>query len=354
MRNFFLILLVFSVLISCKTKVYRYNEFRKTNFKSVEIDTLFQDKVSIRAIVIDANKVWYAADNSKFGYYDLEKNKRTESNISIDKMKYEFRSIAQTSKNIFILSVSNPALLYKIAKEDSKVKLVYQENHKKVFYDCLQFWNDKEGIAVGDPTEDCLSIIVTRDGGNSWTKIPSGKLPKVGEGEAAFAASNTNIVIKGNKTWIVSGGKKARVFYSPDKGNSWEVFETPIIQGKTMTGIFTADFYDSKIGFIAGGNYEMLNQNFGNKASTKNGGKTWDLRAENQGFGYASCVQYVPNSNGKALVSVGASGLYYSADSGNSWKQLSTDSALYTIRFIDNHTAFAAGKNKMIRINFKN
>jgi hypothetical protein len=40
--------------------------------------------------------------------------------------------------------------------------------------------------------------------------------------------------------------------------------------------------------------------------------------AENQGFGYASCIQYIPNSDGKSLVSVGVSGLYYSYDSGNS------------------------------------
>jgi hypothetical protein len=37
--------------------------------------------------------------------------------------------------------------------------------------------------------------------------------------------------------------------------------------------------------------------------------------AENQG--YASCIQYIPNSDGKSLVSVGVSGLYYSYDSGN-------------------------------------
>ncbi|MFV8375773.1 hypothetical protein [Flavobacterium sp. LB1P62] len=57
-----------------------------------------------------------------------------------------------------------------------------------------------------------------------------------------------------------------------------------------MTGIFTAHFYDSQKGFITGGNYELPNQNFSNKASTGNGGKTWKLQAENQGFGYASCV----------------------------------------------------------------
>jgi photosystem II stability/assembly factor-like uncharacterized protein len=52
---------------------------------------------------------------------------------------------------------------------------------------------------------DFLSIIVTRDGGNTW-KLPADKLPRTANGEAAFAASNTNIVIKGNNTWIVSGG----------------------------------------------------------------------------------------------------------------------------------------------------
>jgi hypothetical protein len=30
------------------------------------------------------------------------------------------------------------------------------------------------------------------------------------------------------------------------------------------------------------------------KARTTDGGKTWKLVAENQGFGYASCVQYIP------------------------------------------------------------
>jgi photosystem II stability/assembly factor-like uncharacterized protein len=34
----------------------------------------------------------------------------------------------------------------------------------------MKFWNNKEGIAMGDPIADFLSIIVTRDGGNTWNK----------------------------------------------------------------------------------------------------------------------------------------------------------------------------------------
>ena len=139
----------------------------------------------------------------------------------------------------------------------------------------------------------------------------------------------------------------------PVKGKTWEVFETPLVQGEAMTGIFTADFYDDTIGFIAGGNYEKPLQNFQNKAITTDGGKTWRLVGENRGLGYTSCVQFVPNSEGKALVAVGAQGLFYSADAGENWQQLLTDPTLYTIRFLDAKTAFAAGKNKIIAIEFK-
>jgi photosystem II stability/assembly factor-like uncharacterized protein len=161
------------------------------------------------------------------------------------------------------------------------------------------------------------------------------------------------VILKGSKVWLVSGGKKARVFYSPDKGKSWHVFETPIVHGGAMTGIFTADFYDENIGIIAGGDYENPELNSKNKAITYDGGKTWNLIAENSGFGYASCVQFVPGGKGKEIVSVGASGLQYSSDGGLSWQMLLEDETLYTIRFQDADTAFAAGKNKMIRIQFK-
>jgi len=337
----------------CFVKAQNKNKIKQNNFSSVQIDTLFQDKISIRAIVSDGNKIWYAGDKNRFGFYDLKSNKKNENTIVEDTLKIEFRSIAKTADYIYVLSVANPGLLYQITKDGKSYKLVYQEKNEKVFYDSMLFWNNKEGIAVGDPTTDCLSVIKTQDGGKTWNKLPDSKLPKVFEGEAHFAASNTNIIAKENNTWIVSGGKKSRVFYSPDKGISWSVYETPIVQGKQMTGIFTADFYDAKNGFISGGNYELLNQNSENKAVTDDGGKTWKLIADNQAFGYASCVQYVPESKGQGIVSVGASGLYYSSDGGLNWVHFSKDPGLYTIRFIDGATAIAAGRNKMIRIRFK-
>ena len=342
------ILLFLFLLISCKPRI-----FEVSKKYSIIVDTLLTDQISIRAILIDQNKVWYAADKNRVGFYDLNTNIKSEYTLVKDSLSFEFRSIAQTSESILVLSIANPAVLFKINKKDFTVKLVYQENNEKVFYDSMQFWNDQEGIAIGDPTEDCFSIITSRDGGDSWQKMTCYKLPKLAEGEAFFAASNSNIVIKGSTTFVVSGGKKSRLFTSEDKGVTWEVSDTPIIQGEAMTGVFSADFYDKKIGFAVGGNYEKQYDNAANKAITFDGGKIWKLVAPNQSFGYASCVQFMPYKNGKTLITSGPSGVFYSDDQGSNWEKIISDNDLHTIRFQNDSTAFAAGKNKMIRIHFR-
>ncbi len=318
--------------------------------KIIQLDTLVSDQISVRAVSISNNKVYYGGNQSRVGYKSLQDASKFERKIQYDSLVFEFRSSAVTANHAFFLTVGNPAILYRFSKDLISKEIVYTEKNEKVFYDSMQFWNDQEGIAMGDPTENCLSVIITRDGGKSWTKIPCKNLPQIVEGEAAFAASNTNVIVRGNFAWIVSGGKKSRVFYSSDKGATWKVYETPIVQGKAMTGIFSADFYDEQIGIVVGGDYENQQQNFGNKAITTDGGKTWKLIAEQSGFGYASCVQFVPGGKGNKIVSVGASGVFISIDKGTSWSQLSGDSSFYTLRFLNSTTAVLAGKNKIVRM----
>jgi photosystem II stability/assembly factor-like uncharacterized protein len=351
MKNILSVFIFAIALFGCKSKSSL--SILNDNKISVSIDTLFTDKISMRAIEIDKNKVWYAADKNRYGYFDLDTNKRVERKIVKDSLQIEFRSIAQTNHFIFILSVGNPALLYKIDKLDLSCNLVYQENHEKVFYDAIRFIDDQKGIAIGDPTEGTFSIITTINGGETWNKLSNINLPKLEIGEAAFAASNTNICVKGNRIFLVSGGVKSRVFVSDDFCKTWQVYETPIIQGQSMTGIFSADFLNEKTGIIVGGNYETQSDNSKNKAITFDGGQTWKLLGVNQGFGYASCVQFVPKSNGKKIITVGTTGIYSSIDQGDNWNKFSDDKDLFTIKFQNSFTAFLAGKNKLIRIKLK-
>ena len=353
MKIKFLFLLLLFILFSCKSIVFQKNSDTSFEKYTIKIDTLFTKEINIRALLVDNDKVWYTGNNNQFGYYDLVNNIIVDKKISKDLISSEFRSIAQTPSYIFIISIGNPALLFKISKKDLNSSLVYEEKGEKVFYDSMQFWSSSDGIAIGDPTSDCFSILITHDGGNTWNKLDCSNVPKLSEGEASFAASNTNVICKGSKIFVVSGGKKSRVFISENEGVSWEVVETPIIQGQAMTGIFSADFYNDKLGFIVGGNYENQLDNGANKAITFDGGKSWRLVSKNDAFGYASCVQFLPDSDGDKLISVGTSGVYYSKNQGKNWKKISNDSDLFTLRFQNDSTFFAAGKNKLIRVQLK-
>lgn len=322
-------------------------------YTQVEIERVFTDSLSIRAIApLDTERVWFAANNGRVGLIDSLTPKL--ATIKYEEKLLEFRAIATTSESVFVLSISNPGLLYKIAydgKEATNIEQVYIEEHEKVFYDAMAFWNDKDGIAMGDPTEGCLSIIVTKDGGANWTKISCDALPKTEVGEAAFAASNTNIALYGNNVWIVTGGQRARVFHSANKGSTWEVYETPIVQGKAMTGIYSVDFFDAETGIIFGGDWGNQDFNEGNKAITIDGGKTWKLISNGMEPGYRSSVRFVPGSNGESIVAVGSPGISISSDSGDSWMDISEE-GFYAIEFVNDSIAFASGRNKISKLIF--
>lgn len=326
----------------------------KRNVSKIETTLVYADTVSIRALVpVDENSVWFAGDRGKVGLIDGKTPK-------IAVIKYEdsllhFRSIAKTKNAVFVLSIANPAVLYKIGFDGlqaTSMEEVYFEEGAKVFYDAMKFWDDQEGIAMGDPTGDCLSIIITRDGGNSWKKLSCDILPKTEDGEAAFAASNSNIAVFKDQVWIVSGGKRARVFYSPDKGRNWEVYNTPIIEGGKMTGIYSVDFYDENTGIIFGGDWETMENNTANKALTKDGGKTWQLLSDGKGPGYRSSVKFVPGGEGEEIVAAGSKGISYSNDGGESWKELSRE-GVFAIEFVNDSVAFASGNNKVLKIIFR-
>jgi photosystem II stability/assembly factor-like uncharacterized protein len=77
--------------------------------------------------------------------------------------------------------------------------------------------------------------------------------------------------------WFATGGRAARVFHSPDRGQTWQVFDTPIFHGPDSAGIFSIVFRDPTHGVIAGGDYKHPDQDGPNLAFTNDGGKTWTL-----------------------------------------------------------------------------
>lgn len=339
MRYTFLIIIL---MASCSKTV------KPAAFTNVTVNDVFTDSLSIRAIELMGNTLAFAANKGTFGSIDLE-NGKIRTNVE----KYhtsipEFRAIATTSTDFFMLSVETPALLYKTGK-NGRMELVYKEEGEGVFYDAMTFFNDVDGIAVGDTVEGCLSIITTADGGTTWSKLPCSQLPKGIEGEGAFAASNTNIAVSGTEVWIAT--TSGRLLHSSDTGKNWDEQQSPIRSASPTEGIYSIDFYDTLLGVAIGGDYTDPENAAATKAITQDGGKTWQLLADGKQPGYKSCIQFIPGTEGSGLVAVGFNGISYSSDMGLSWKELSKES-FYTLRFQNDSVAYAAGKNRISKLNF--
>ena len=349
MMRLLLVTILTLTVLSCKDKPVK-KELKP--IQAVAIEPIFSDSVSIRAIDILADgSLAFAGSAGKYGLYNPATQVWNTSTVQYDSITPSFRAVAHTMSDFFMLSIESPALLYKTG-DSGRMEVVYTEEDPKAFYDSMIFWNNEEGIAMGDPTAACLSIIITRDGGENWQKLDCDLLPEAAAGEAAFAASNSNIAVYGDHAWIITGGMKSRVLHTADKGKSWEIFETPLVQGTATTGGYSIAFYDENLGFVIGGDYANPDDNTATKALTLDGGKTWELVANNQNPDYRSCVQFVPKGLGNELVAVGIKGIDYTANQGKTWKHLS-DEGFYTLRFLNDSTAYAAGSNRIAKLSFK-
>ena len=316
--------------------------------ESLQIDNVQMEGLSIRAIqALDEDICWFSGSNGSFGY--TMDGGLLWSVDSIPEAKgMELRSIAvQNDSTVFVMTVGSPALIFRTSSRGKKWTEVYRNESEDVFFDSMKFWDTYQGIAFGDPNNGCFHILTTRDGGNTWQRVSCERLPDYVEGEAAFAASNTNIKCFGQEGWIITGGTASRLLYTADRGSSWSVYPTPIHQGGEMTGGFSMDMWDGKKGVVIGGNWEEPEDNSESLIRTLDGGKNWTLIKGEGTPGYRSCIQYVPGYKGNWLLAIGYPGMDLSADGGESWKHMN-DEKWFSFSFSPTgRRCFLAGPGKL-------
>jgi photosystem II stability/assembly factor-like uncharacterized protein len=281
----------------------------------------------------------------------------------------DFRAVAAFSADEAFLMSAGPgdqSRIYHTTDAGKTWQLQFTNTNSKGFFDSMVFWDRTHGIVLGDPIPDesgkvKFELLMTNDG-QTWTHIPPSQLPPALEGEGAFAASNSCIAILTNRIvipseardpgfagatnadasatpppaqagksgasaprelsekngastldphiWFATGGRAARVFHSPDRGQTWQVFDTPIVHGPDSAGIFSIAFRDQTHGVIAGGDYKHPDQDGPNLAFTTDAGKTWTLSPISPQF-YYSAVAYDRKSKSKdRLFLVGSKSVY--------------------------------------------
>lgn len=312
-------------------------------------ETILNDKISIRALEIYDNKVWYSGTDSKFGFVDL-KNPKNQKQIRLSEKKLQFRTLAQDKSSFYAINIESPAEFFKIDKKSLTSKIIFTDTVKTTFYDALHFVNDRLAYTFSDADKNNqLKLAVFRNG--KWSMFKNNI--SLNEGEAAFAASNTNIASSKNYLWIATGGKASRILRMNLKDEKFEIFTTPFVQGESSQGMYSIDFSDDKFGIAVGGDYTKQDANINNIATTNDGGKTWQIQASGKNAGYTTCVKIKPNSKGKEIISVGDQHISYSSDFGKTWKKISDEKGFFVCEWIDKNTVVFAGNGKVSLMKLK-
>jgi photosystem II stability/assembly factor-like uncharacterized protein len=266
--------------------------------------------------------------------------------LTVTTDRLDFRDVdAIDARTAYALSIGNGAAsrIYKTTDAGATWTSQYTNQDPSGFLDAMAFWDAAHGIVVGDSVHGAFSILLTADGGKTWT--PASGLPPALQGEGAFAASGTNVAVLGSsEAWFATGAAaKSRVLHTRDRGRSWTIADTPL-KGGASSGAFSIAFRDATHGVVVGGDYQKDAEAIDNLAITADAGRTWTAITEHALSGFRSLVAHVPGSK-TSWIAVGPQGTDWSDDDGRTWSPIA-GTGFHTFSFSPSgRTGFGAGGN---------
>jgi photosystem II stability/assembly factor-like uncharacterized protein len=257
-----------------------------------------------------------------------------------DSASLDFRDVdAVDASTAYILSIGpgDQSRIYKTTDAGATWTLQFRNEDPQAFYDAMAFADATHGYALSDSVDGRLVLLRTTDG-QRWTRVPGDTLPPALQGEGAFAASGTNVAMRGRHVWLATG---PRVIRSSDDGRTWAAVATPLPAAES-SGNFSIAFRDDRYGLVVGGDFKKEREPSDNAAVTTDGGATWRLV---RGLtGYRSAVAFVAARPG-TVIAVGPSGTDVSTDDGATWRAIDGPGFHAVSVAPRSRTAWAVGEN---------
>lgn len=309
-------------------------------------DGFSSEGIHSRGLALTEDRIYVGGERgiiSSFDYEGNDKGRDVVNNIE------DFRDIdvVHDSTVLYLNSGSN-GIIVRQERGQPKQNVFVQPG---VFLDGMDFWDDQNGMAYGDPLKRRFFILTTDNSGGSWTRLKPEVLPNPVDNEAGFAASGTGLDCVGDSTVFIGTGmcKSPRVLVSHDRGASWEAKETPMVGGDSH-GIYSLYFWNENEGVIIGGSYVYPDLNDSICFYTPDGGNTWLDRSNGLG-GYCSTIQ--GNKDGSLLIASGRTATYYSTNKGETWDLL-FEETYYSCKVNDEYIVFSGKKGKFRILKYRN
>lgn len=303
--------------------------------------------------IVDENTIWISGHNGSFvrstnggDQWLLFKHPTGDT--------LQFRDIHAFDENKAILMSAGPGPLSRIFTFSNNT--TWEENFVMKdslgFLDCIDFWDERNGIAYGDAIDNYPYILLTSDGGQNWNRADTTNMPLAGKGEGGFAASGTCVTTGSNgKAWIGTGASgNCRILFTQDYGKNWESVVSPLVQGEAAGN--TSVSFSGNTGFLTGGDLLISDSYTNNCAFSFDHGETWALSNHpvTKGAFYGGAITEIENQY--FTFACGPNGLDYTDDLGQTWVNL--DTLDYWAVAMKGKTGFATGRGgKILRISLQ-
>jgi len=210
------------------------------------------------------------------------------------------------------------------------------------FVNNVFFFNENEGVVLGDTNGGYFEDYYTSNGGVTWTRVPQGNYTGPGLPSQSDEGGWTGVYDAFGST-VIFGSNKGKVYISQDKGHTYYAGNTPITPGDpgTNPGVNEISFKDATHGIIGHstdtGDFTLY--------ETSDGGVTWNT-ITHTGTAYDADIAYVPGT-ANMYVSVGANqalpGASYSLDGGHTWIDYADLTSIQVLAtdFVENQIGWA-------------
>ncbi len=278
--------------------------------------------------------------------------------------KLDFRGIQAFDNNTAVVMSSGKgdlSRLYKTTDGCQSWKQIFTSPYTpEGFFDAILFTDASHGLLFGDPSPGALSaepadafrLRLTTDSGKTWAPVETPGRKQPGEGlwalrdEAAFAASNSSIFVKGHRFWFATSasriayhdlgeGANSKLSTAPapalggqadsisgEPGQPWTGFKSfiaPINHAAPSAGIFSLFFRSDAVGVAVGGDFKAPEDGRATAAFSTTGGADWTASTRTP-HGYRSSVAY--DISHRSWITVGPNGTDVSSDDGRTWRPL--------------------------------
>jgi photosystem II stability/assembly factor-like uncharacterized protein len=270
----------------------------------------------------------------------------------------DFRGVQARDANTAIVMASGKGILsrlYKTIDGCKTWKMLFQNPESpNGFFDSFRIFNfrmtrnqvqttERFGFLLGDPVNGKFAIYESRDGGDSWTRIPDDDLSASAKESGAFAASNSCISGFGGRSFgiVVNDGLGASILRLMYSGAAWlddpptltrhwsRRVALPIAVGSESAGPFSLSMISRPpplgtpgpflFAVVVDGDYLKPNESTGTAAWSADGGEHWTA-STTPPHGFRSAVQW--SDDLKVWITVGTNGSDVSRDDGKTWQPL--------------------------------